>query len=249
MSNNLPDPGKLAQQSAETVKALNETLRATNPSKATQKKTGPNKGSSSSRRTSEQKSGQSDLRKVADNLRSQITSLKEAEAKRKEYTPTISIGEEQLTLDYVGKVAGKSVIRQDPFAVAKDMSLLRPILQPIISVANGALRGTDFTAPFRFKDEKLKAYFKATPLDKASYAYETLLGNPEFVQKLSELNEVIEETFRKSGMHPKDVAAVSHDSDGKKVLTPKDRMDLLLQSSLNVTSAQENSKDDFDITD
>nr|QIJ70052.1 hypothetical protein [Knope narna-like virus] len=251
---NLPDPRALAKAQASSAQAINATLAATNPSSATAKRNTSQPQARQSQISDSPKaksnrsrtSGTRSLQQVADDLRTQLASAREAEARRKEFTPTISVGDESLTLDYVGKVAGKSVVRQDPFATAKRMSLLRPLLQPIISVANGALKGMDFTAPMRFSDEKLKAYTKASPLDKASYAYETLFANPDFVRKLSELNEVIERTFQTSGMQPKDVYAVSRDETGHRKLSAKERLDMLTKPGLNVTSVE--SQDDKGIT-
>lgn len=237
----LPNPEAMARASASTVAAIEQQLAGTNPSTATSRTKAKPKPSQP-RRTPNK--GEQSLQAIADKLRSQVSELRAQETRRKENTPTISIGEDRISLDFAGKVAGRPVVAQDPVAIAQNMAMIRPLLQPIISVANGALKGTDFTAPFKFSDERLKAYAKASPLDRATYAYETLFANPNFVQKLSELNEVIEATFQSSGMQPKDVYAVTHDETGAKRYEPKSAVDRLREMSASIEVSTSDKEDD-----
>jgi hypothetical protein len=191
---------KLAAQQAVTdgtVDAVNKALEKSNPSSATSKK--PN-------RTSKRHG-----KRQSQTAAARLASLEAKMADQKEHTPDISIGQEDVAFVYTGKVAGKTAKVRDPFLIGKDVGILKPMLEPIVAVANGVLAGGRMDAIKSLSEDEFVQYTKSTPLDKAKYAYETLLGNPQFVEKLNELNEIIQATFQEKDLTPGRADVVAHD--------------------------------------
>lgn len=163
------------------------------------------------------------LKRDLDEARSQINKLHDAQAKRAESTPTIAIKEDNISLVYTGKVAGKTATRDVPFVQNENVKHLKPLLTPIVAVLNAALRSkqleeTPVMIPNKddpkgkkiaLLDEDRNPIMNATALTKAMIAYDQLLANPEVVQKLEELSEVINNVYE-HGISPSKVDTISY---------------------------------------
>jgi len=195
----MKDAKLVAQQAVTegTVDAVNKALEKSNPSSATSKK--PNR--------TPKRHG----KKQSQTAAARLASLEAKIADQKEHTPDISLGQEDVAFVYTGKVAGRNAKVREPFVIGEDVGILKPMLEPIVAVANGVLAGERMEAIKSLSEDDYTKYVKSTPLNKAKYAYETLLDNPQFVEKLKELNEIIQATFQEKDLTPGRADVVAHD--------------------------------------
>lgn len=149
------------------------------------------------------------LRQELNKAQARVKSLEDRESMRKEATPTFEVGSDTLDMVFQGKIAGKTAVRKESFVTSERMKLLQPILTPIVSVMNAALRAQQLQSrPVSVPGTKKLAQvdgqtvYKATSLDKAAIAYSALLENPDFVQQLTKLNEIIKQTYDNLGVEP-----------------------------------------------
>jgi hypothetical protein len=198
-------PKKDAKQAALEARAsgtaakLEEELAKTNPSKVTTKGDKP--------KVVNKKGGG----KTKESATQRLAKLEASIARQKEETPSLSLGQDDLAFVYTGKVAGKTAKVREPFLMGQDVALLKPLLEPIVAVANGVLAGERIKAIKDLADDEFVKYAKSTPTDKAKFAYSTLLANEEFRNKLFELNELIKLTYDQAQLTPGRADVVAHD--------------------------------------
>jgi hypothetical protein len=220
---NAKDAGK---QLAGQAEALAKVLKDSNPMGDKSQSKKPTKSGARSKTPN----------KEVDKLRARVAQLERTEADRKETTPTISLGREDVALVFHGKIAGKACDRRAPFVMGERAMLLKPLLEPIVAVANGALRGKQMEAMKVLSDDEYGKYYKTTALQKAAFAYDALLNNDAFIQKLTELNEVIEDVYQQ----------VSHSPHQAEVVTRDDATGKLRYMTLQeYTSGRQSFKDGF----
>lgn len=136
--------------------------------------------------------------KVLRRLQQQIEQMNAQNAARKENTPSLAVDSEKMELVYTGKIAGKTAQRAVPVFKHEQMRHLKALLDPVVGIMNAALKAKSFEpVPLKdhgqqLADDKGNPIYRATPLDKAEYAYSRLFSNPSFVNKLKELGEVVE---------------------------------------------------------
>lgn len=153
---------------------------------------------------------QSKLAKVE----AQNASLRQRESVRRENTPTVSIGVDSIDLVYTGKVAGKTANRFVPIVKNEHVEQLKPLLTPIVSILNAAVREKQLEE-LPYMDGKEQAVsqanepvYRATALTRGKIAYEQLFANEKFVKKLGELAKVIDEIYQ-DGVEPKEVTTIA----------------------------------------
>lgn len=143
-------------------------------------------------------------------VEAQNASLRQREQMRRENTPTVSIGVDSIDLVYTGKVAGKTANRLVPIVKNEHVEQLKPLLVPIVSILNAAIREKQLEeTPLLVNKEQAvsqanEPVVRATALTRGKIAYEQLFNNEKFVKKLGELSQVISDIY-KDGVEPRKV--------------------------------------------
>lgn len=150
------------------------------------------------------KNTQSKTTRELSQLRERNASLVAREQSRKENTPTVAINTDSIDLVYTGKVAGKTTSRFVPIVKDENVALLKPLLVPVVTILNAAVRerqieetvmkddqGHKAMAPSADGSNNLETVYHATALTRGQVAYEQLFQNPRFISKLRELADVI----------------------------------------------------------
>jgi hypothetical protein len=125
--------------------------------------------------------------------------LQKQVSQRVEKTPTFGIKDDTVVLQFEGKVADKRTVRYAPLLKGDEVRLIWPIIEPIVHLANAALRGHDIED--RTKVTELgpdgkskdvlwegKPVYKCDWAVKARYAYGRLIADPEIAKNLLDIS-------------------------------------------------------------
>lgn len=213
--NNSPEPNTPIGTSIPTqeqMAAMSAYAQQSNPRRNSNKKTSGRPQKTSGRI-------QSRLAKVE----AQNASLRQREQQRRENTPTVSVGVDSIDLVYTGKVAGKTANRVVPIVKNEHVEQLKPLLVPIVSILNAAIREKQLEeSPLLVNKEQAvteanEPVFRATALTRGKIAYEQLFANEKFTKKLGELAKVVDDIYQ-DGVEPRKVDTFARTSGQESVI-------------------------------
>lgn len=205
---NMPSPQDAASKmkSDEQIKSENSEalLQKATETRVNKPKSGQGK------KPAGKPTGNAGLRAKLDSVSRQLTDLQNRERDRRENTPTVSLNEDSMDITYTGKVAGKPQNRNVPVIQGEKVKLLIPLIKPIVSICNAALRGKQLENLVAaankdpssgkkigvLKDHDDNVLYEPLWMTKANYAYSVILSNPTICEHLRQIGEELEKFYQ-----------------------------------------------------